>query len=183
MREEYRSRNFFVNQSYERSSEPSLSAWSKCNIDWWYQFDGGDKKGGKWRLSIVYGSPESWLGEIRRRRMLARETVYGRFDPKSFWLQVDLIQIEVVSKHYGGQFDTCRKSIRFNSIFRSVAGREAGWLQPSPWNFQIWIKFSYKSGILLTKIDSCKWKLRFPSIVDHIKIMWCCCSSVEFGVV
>ena len=67
--------------------------------------------------------------------MLARETVYGRFDPKSFRLQVDLIQIEVVSKHYGGQFDTWRKSIRFNSIFRPVAGGEAGWLEPSPQKF------------------------------------------------
>ena len=42
------------------------------------------KKGGKWRISIVYGSPESWLGDIRCRRMLATETVYGRFDTKSF---------------------------------------------------------------------------------------------------
>ena len=40
-------------------------------------------------------------------------------------IQVDSIQIEVVSRHHRSRFDTCRKSIRFNSIFRPVAGGEA----------------------------------------------------------
>ena len=31
-------------------------------------------------------------------------------------IQVDSIQIEVVSRHHRSRFDTCRKSIRFNSI-------------------------------------------------------------------
>ena len=37
-------------------------------------------------------------------------------------IQVDSIQIEVVSRHHPIRFDTHRKSIRFNSIFRPVAG-------------------------------------------------------------
>ena len=97
-------------------------------------------------------------------------------------IQVDSTQIEVVSRHYRSRFDTCRKSISFNSIFRPVAGQEAGGLEPLPENFQIWIKFRYKSEILLTKMDSFQWKLQFPSIVDHSKIMYCC-SSVQFWIV
>ena len=31
-------------------------------------------------------------------------------------------------------------------------------------------------------MDSCQWKLKFQSIVDHSKIM-SCCSSVQFGTV
>ena len=72
-------------------------------------------------------------------------------------IQVDSTQIEVVSRHYRSRFDTCRKSIRFNSIVRSAAGEKAG----------------YKNGILLTKMDICQWKLQFPSIVDHNKMMYC----------
>ena len=33
-----------------------------------------------------------------------------------------------------------------------------------------------------TKVDSCQWNLKFQSIVDHSKIMYCC-SSVQFGIV
>ena len=52
--------------------------------------------------------------------------------------QVNSIQIEVVSRQHRSRFDTCRKSIRFNSIFRPVAEAEAGGggLEP-PRNFQI----------------------------------------------
>ena len=42
---------------------------------------------------------------------------------------------------------------------------------PPPRHFQVWIKFHYKSGILLTKIYCCQWKQQFPSIVE--------CSSVQ----
>ena len=41
-------------------------------------------------------------------------------------IQVDSMQIEIISRHHRSRFDTCRKSIRFNSIFRPVAGGEAG---------------------------------------------------------
>ena len=33
-------------------------------------------------------------------------------------IQVDSIEIEVVSRHHRSRFDTRRKSIRFNSIFK-----------------------------------------------------------------
>ena len=33
-----------------------------------------------------------------------------------------------------------------------------------------------------TKMDSCQWKLKFQSIVDHSKIMYCC-SSVQIEIV
>ena len=43
---EYCNRYFSANQSHERSSEPSIFAWSKLNI----AFGGGHKKGGKWNI-------------------------------------------------------------------------------------------------------------------------------------
>ena len=46
-------------------------------------------------------------------------------------------------RHRSG-FDTCRKSIRFNSIFRSIAGGEAGEARPP-------LKFSDLNQILLQK--------------------------------
>ena len=78
-------------------------------------------------------------------------------------IQVDSMQIEVVSRHHRSRFDTCRESIRFNSAFRGE-GREGS---SRPRKFQISIKFRDKSRILLTKMDSCQRKLQFPSIGDH----------------
>ena len=60
-------------------------------------------------------------------------------------------------------------------------GRGRGAPAP-PRNFQIWMKFCYKSGILLTKMNSSQWKLWFPSVVNHSEIMYCS-SSVQFGIV
>ena len=40
------------------------------------------------------------------------------FRDKVVSIQVKSLQIEVVSRHYQSHFDTCRKSIQFNSIFR-----------------------------------------------------------------
>ena len=97
-------------------------------------------------------------------------------------IQVYSIQIEVVSRHHRSRFDTRRKSIRFNSIFRPVAGGGIQGELESARNFQIWIKFRYKSGILLTRMDSCQWKLQFPSILDNRQLMYFC-SSVQFGIV
>ena len=51
-------------------------------------------------------------------------------------------------------------------------GRGRGARAPPPRNFQIWIKARYKSGILLTYMDICQWKLYFASIVNHSKIYW-----------
>ena len=65
---------------------------------------------------------------------------------------------------------------------RQVAGEGAWAAGAPPRNVQIWIKFRYKSRILLTKMDSCQSKLYFPSIVNHSKIMYRC-SSVQFGIV
>ena len=66
-------------------------------------------------------------------------------------IQVDSIQIEVVSRHYRSRFDTCRKSIRFNSIFRPVAGGEAGGARPPE-------IFRFESNSA-TKVEFCllKW--------------------------
>ena len=72
--------------------------------------------------------------------------------------QVNSIQIEVVSRQHRSRFDTSRKSIRFNSMFRPVAGGEAG---APPRNFQISIKFRYKSGILLTEMDRLSMEATF----------------------
>ena len=51
---------------------------------------------------------------------------------------------------------------------RPVAGGGAGGFEPPP--------------PTPTKMNSCQWKLKFQSIVDHSKIMYCC-SSVQFGIV
>ena len=47
-------------------------------------------------------------------------------------IQVDSIQTKVLSKHYQSRFDTCRKSIRFNSIFRRGRG-----LEPKIFRFEL----------------------------------------------
>ena len=52
-------------------------------------------------------------------------------------------------------------------------GRGRGGSSLHPRNFEIWNKFRFKSGILLTKMNSCQRNLQFPSIVDHSKIMYC----------
>ena len=150
-------------------------------------------------LSESYLKPIHWRdmsSQLREFERFSRYSFVGArwkfgqssysFYSRSLWsfcdkvvsIQVNSLQIEVVSRHRRSRFDTCRKSIRFNSIFR---GRGRGGSNPSR-NFQIWIKFRYKSGILLTEMDSCQWKLQFPSIVDHNKIM-CCCNSVQFWIV
>ena len=67
-------------------------------------------------------------------------------------IQVDSIQIEVVSRDYRSRFDTCRKSIQINSIFRPVAGGEAGGSSSPP---EVFI-FELNSA---TKVEFCllKW--------------------------
>ena len=64
--------------------------------------------------------------------------------------QVNSIQIEVVSRQHRSRFDTCRKSIRFNSIFRPVAGGEAGAPPPEIFRFEL---------NSVTKVEFCllKW--------------------------
>ena len=76
------------------------------------------------------------------------------FRYKVVLIQVDLIQIEVVSRHHRSRFDTCGKSIRFNSIFRSVAqGERQGGLEPPPPGI---FRFELNSA---TKLEFCllKW--------------------------
>ena len=77
--------------------------------------------------------------------------------------------------------DTSRKSIRFNSIFRPVAGREAG-APPPPEIFRFELNSATKVEFCLLEWTDYQWKLHFPSIVDHSKIM-CCCSSAQFRIV
>ena len=75
------------------------------------------------------------------------------FRYKVLMIQVDSIQIEVVSSHHQSRFDTSRKSIRFNSIFRPVAGGKAGGARVLPQIF----RFELYSA---TKVEFCllKWK-------------------------
>ena len=69
----------------------------------------------------------------------------------------------------------------FSFSLRPVAGEEAGRARVPPPQKKIF-RFEL-SGIFLTKMDSCQWKLQFPSIVDHsTKIMYWF-SSVQFGIV
>ena len=96
-----------------------------------------------------------------RFRVCERKTLgvgLRSFQYKVVSIQEDSIQIEVVSRHYWSRLNTCTKSSRFNSIFRPVARAEAVGLEPPPppRNFQIWIKFRYKSGILVAKMNSCQ---------------------------
>ena len=67
-------------------------------------------------------------------------------------IHVDSIQIEVVSRHHRSRFDTYRKSIRFNSIHRPVAGGEAVGPRAPPEIF----RFESNSA---TKVEFCllKW--------------------------
>ena len=70
--------------------------------------------------------------------------------------------------------DSIHVDSRWDAIFRPVAGGEAGGLEPHrPTHFHIWIKLHYRIEILLTKLDSCQWKLQFPSIADPSKTMYC----------
>ena len=94
--------------------------------------------------------------------------------------QVNSIQIEVVSRQYRSRFETCRKSIRFNSIFRPAAGGEAG--APPTEIFRFELNSATKVEFCLLKWTDYQWKLHFPSIVDHSKIMYCC-SSAQFRIV
>ena len=68
-------------------------------------------------------------------------------------IQVDLIQIEVVSRDHRSRFYTLGKSIRFNSIFRSVAqGERQGGLEPPPPGI---FRFELNSA---TKVEFCLLK-------------------------
>ena len=61
---------------------------------------------------------------VRARWMFGQSiySLYSRglwsFRDKVVSIQVKSLQIEVVSRHHRSRFDTCRKSIQFNSIFR-----------------------------------------------------------------
>ena len=54
------------------------------------------------------------LNTVNRKQNLSRVRA---FRYKVVSIQVDSIQIEVVSRHHQSRFDTRRKSIRFNSVF------------------------------------------------------------------
>ena len=61
-------------------------------------------------------------------------------------------------------------------LFRPVAGGGAGGLEP-PQKFSDLIKILLQKWNFSTKMDSCQWNLKFQSIVDHSKIMYCCSSG------
>ena len=63
---------------------------------------------------------------------------------------------------------------------RPVAGGGAGGAQAPPEIFRL--ESLLQKWNFSTKMDSCQWNLKFQSIVDHSKIMYCC-SSVQFGIV
>ena len=75
-------------------------------------------------------------------------------------IQVDSMQIEDVSRH-GSRFDICRQSIRFNSIFRPVAGGETGGARAPPEIF----RFELNSA---TNVEFCllKWQLSMEATVS-----------------
>ena len=64
-----------------------------------------------------------------------------------------------------------------NETFRPVAGGGAGGAQAPPEIFRL--ESLLQKWNFCTKVDSCQWNLKFQSIVDHSKIMYCC-SSVQF---
>ena len=81
-------------------------------------------------------------------------------------MQVDSIQIDIVSRHHRSRSDTCRKSIRLNSIFRSVAGGEAGKggsIPPEIFRFVLNSAINVEFCIL--KWTAVSGKLQFPGIV------------------
>ena len=65
--------------------------------------------------------------------------------------------------------------------YRSAAGGRAGGTQaPPPPHPEIFrLESLLQKWNFSTKMDSCQWNLKFQSIVDHSKIMYCC-SSVQF---
>ena len=64
-----------------------------------------------------------------------------------------------------------------NGRSRPVAGGGAGGAQAPSEIFRL--ESLLQKWNFSTKMDSCQWNLKFQSIVDHSKIMYCC-SSVQF---
>ena len=64
---------------------------------------------------------------------------------------------------------------------RPVAGGGAGRARAPPEIFRLELISATKVEFA-AKIESCQWKLKFQSIVDHSKIMYPC-SSTQFGIV
>ena len=60
---------------------------------------------------------------------------------------------------------------------RPVAGGGAGGARAPPEIFRL--ESLLQKWNFSTKMDSCQWNLKFQSIVDHSKIMYCC-PSVQF---
>ena len=113
--------------------------------------------------------------------------VYGRFDTRSFRhkvvsIQVDSIQIEVVSRHYRSRFDTYRKLLRFNSIFRPIAGGEASGLETLPEIFRFELNAATKVEFCLLKSTAVNGSYSFQvlSIIARLCTVVLLCN---FGIV
>ena len=86
-------------------------------------------------------------------------------------IQVDSIKIEVVLRHHPIRFDTYKKSIGFNSIFRPVAGGET----EGAWAPSEIFRFELNSA---TKVEFCllKWTAvngSYSFQVLSIIVRWC----------
>ena len=75
MREEYCNRDFSVHQSYDRTDEVSrllsLLGVSACDISSAVEI----RKVESGEFSIVYGSPESWVGDIRMAKNVGKRNL------------------------------------------------------------------------------------------------------------
>ena len=113
----------------QRRWQPGVQGISSGEGRWWSQGSNPGKEVSSQSRRANFRLNSSF--EIRTRAGFVLITAMlsdclRSFRYKVVLIQVDLIEIEVVSRHHRSRFDTCGKSIRFNSIFRPVAGGEAG---------------------------------------------------------